>query len=76
MYFSMFGYKTNYTKVPNTKGRFSWNYVKTVGCDAQGSIPQYAIEAINAIFNTGITIWHNAAWVGDYTRDNRITGNG
>lgn len=75
-YFSMFGYKTNQVKTPNTTGRASWNYVKTVGCDAQGSIPQYAIEAINAIFNTGITIWHNAAWVGDYTRDNRITGNG
>lgn len=76
MYFSMFGYRTNYTKIPNTTGRLSWNYVKTVGCDVQGSIPQYAVEAINAIFNTGITIWHNAAWVGDYTRDNRIVGNG
>lgn len=75
-YFSMFGYKTNQVKIPNTTGRLSWNYVKTVGCDVQGSIPQYAVEAINAIFNTGITIWHNAAWVGDYTRDNRITGNG
>lgn len=75
-YFSMFGYKTNLVKVPNRTGRFSWNYVKTVGCDAQGSIPQYAIEAINAIFNNGITIWHNPAWVGDYSRDNRITGNG
>lgn len=75
-YFSMFGYKTNQVKIPNTTGRLSWNYVKTVGCDVQGSIPQYATEAINAIFNTGITIWHNPAWVGDYTRDNRIVGNG
>lgn len=75
-YFSQFGYATNLVKRPNTTGRASWNYVKTVGCDAQGSIPQYAIEAINAIFNTGITIWHNPAWVGDYTRDNSITGNG
>lgn len=75
-YFSQFGYSTNLVKRPNTTGRLSWNYVKTVGCDVQGSIPQYAVEAINAIYNTGITIWHNAAWVGDYTRDNRITGNG
>lgn len=75
-YFSMFGYKTNQVKTPNTTGRHVWNYVKTVGCDAQGSIPQYAIEAINRIFNNGITIWHNAAWVGNYTLDNYIEGNG
>lgn len=75
-YFSAFGYQTNTFKAPSTTGRASWNYVKTIGCDAQGSIPQYAIEAINAIFNTGITIWHNPAWVGDYTRDNSIIGNG
>lgn len=75
-YFSVFGYQINEIKTPNTTGRASWNYIKTIGCDAGGSIPQYAINDINTIFDRGLTIWHNPAWIGNYNLDNSIVGNG
>lgn len=71
-YFSMFGYKTNRMKVPNITGRANWNYVKTVGCNIIGDIPQGDLQAIKAMFNNGITIWHNSSTYLDYSQNNNI----
>lgn len=71
-YFSMFGYKTNRMKTPNITGRQNWNYVKTVGCNILGDIPQGDLQAIKAMFNNGITIWHNASTYLDYSQNNNI----
>ena len=58
-FFSMFGYKVNRVKIPNISGRANWNYVKTVGLNITGDIPQADMQKIKDIFDSGITFWHN-----------------
>lgn len=69
-YFSMYGYATHTTKVPNINSRPSWNYVKTHDAKIVGSVPFEDIERIKTAFNDGITFWHGD-YVGDYTRNNQ-----
>lgn len=71
-YFSMYGYLVNSVKVPNISGRLNWNYVKTVGCNITGDIPQGDLQAIKAMFNNGITLWHNPSTFLDYSQNNNI----
>ena len=70
-YFSMFGYATNRVKIPNTKNRPSWNYVKTQDIKIVGSVPFNDMAKIKTIYNNGVTIWHGD-WVGDYSRNNQV----
>lgn len=72
-YFDMFGYSTMSLKVPNTHSRPHWNYVKTVGCDIQGFLPQEAANVIKAVYDRGVTFWKNGDEVGNYTLDNSPT---
>lgn len=72
-FFDMRGYAVKAVKKPNIKGRRSWNYVKTVGCNIFGNIPNYALQDIKGLFDRGITFWHGD-FVGDYSRDNTIGG--
>lgn len=65
-FFTRFGYKVLESKVPNVTSRTNFNYLKTIECEVNGNIPNYANEGIQKIFNTGITLWHNDN-VGDYT---------
>lgn len=71
-YFDAFGYRIDDFKIPNITGRRNWNYVKTIGCNIHGDVPQIAIESIKQMFNTGVTIWHNANTFMDYSQDNSI----
>lgn len=71
-YFDAFGYKVNAFKIPNVVGRANWNYVKTIGCNLTGNVPQVAIEDIKRIFNTGTTVWHNTSTFMDYSQSNSI----
>lgn len=71
-YFTQFGYKVNTMKVPNITGRTYWNYVKTHGCNVVGDVPQGDIEEIKAMFNRGVTIWHNPTYFLDYSQNNTI----
>ena len=71
-YFSAYGYKVNTYKIPNITGRTNWNYVKTIGCNIVGDIPQTDIEKIKEIFNNGITLWHNPTTFLDYSQNNTI----
>jgi hypothetical protein len=71
-YLSMFGYKVNEVKIPNTEGRTNWNYVKTIDCNFEGDIPQMYLNKIKEIFNNGITLWHNASTFLDYSQSNTI----
>lgn len=71
-YFSMFGYKVNEVKIPNTTGRTNWNYVKTIDCNFEGDIPQMYLNKIKEIFNNGITLWHNGSTFLDYSQSNNI----
>lgn len=71
-YFSAYGYKVNEYKIPNRTGRLNWNFVKTAGCNITGDLPQSDIEEIKAMFNNGVTIWHNPTTYLDYSQNNNI----
>lgn len=71
-YFTMFGYKTNRTKTPNIYGRRYWNYIKTVGLNVTGDVPQTAITEIKRLFDNGITIWHEPSAFLNYNLTNSI----
>ena len=73
-YWDKFGYPVRRVKIPSTHNRPHWNYVKTVGCDAHGSIPTTAMSNIKAIHDKGITYWMNGDEVGNYLLDNRLKG--
>lgn len=70
-YFSMFGYLTNTVKLPNINNRPNWNYVKTIGANIEGNIPQNDLNTIKEMFNLGITLWHNTNTFLDYSQNNR-----
>lgn len=71
-YFSMFGYKVNRKKIPNFTGRTNWNYVKTLGFNCVGDVPEKDLEEYKSLFNNGITLWHNPSTFMDYTQNNNI----
>ena len=68
-YFGKYGYKVHRVKVPNIHTRESWNYIQTVGANIVGNIPQMFIDALEQLFNQGITIWHTTD-VGNYNLSN------
>ncbi len=68
-YFGKYGYKVHKVKIPNTHTRQNWNYIQTVGANIVGNIPQMFIEALEQLFNQGITIWHTTD-VGNYNLPN------
>lgn len=70
-YFTAFGYKVCRIKAPNITGRPSWNYVKTIGAQVSGNIPEYAETALKAMLNNGVTFWHTDD-VGDYSLNNSL----
>lgn len=70
-FFSMYGYAVNVVKVPEITNRPHWNYIKTVGCQINSSIPNIFANKIRSIYDNGITFWKNASEVGNYGLDNR-----
>ena len=70
-YFDMYGYLTNTLKVPNLNNRPNWNYIKTIGCNIIGDIPQNDLQTIKSMFDNGITLWHNTSTFLDYSQNNR-----
>ena len=69
-FFTMFGYATNRVKIPNISNRPHWNYIKTNGCTAIGSIPSDDMRSICSIYDSGITFWKNGDEIGNYSLDN------
>ena len=70
-YFDMYGYLTNTVKVPNINNRPNWNYVKTIGANILGNIPEDDLYQIRQFFDNGITLWHNTNTFLDYSQNNR-----
>lgn len=70
-FFDMFGYLTNTLKIPNINNRPNWNYIKTIGLNVEGNIPQEDLQAIKNIFDNGVTLWHNSNTFLDYSQNNR-----
>lgn len=71
-FFSMYGYKVNDVKIPNITGRTNWNYVKTIGANIIGDIPQEDLMKFRSIFDNGVTLWHNPSTYLDYSQSNGI----
>lgn len=72
MYFQMFGYKVNRVGKPNMRSRARWNYVKTVNSNVYGTIPFEDVQALNELFNNGLTIWHKENYMFQYDEINNI----
>lgn len=70
-YFDMYGYLTNTLKTPNLNNRPNWNYIKTIGANILGDIPQEDLQTIKQFFDNGITLWHNTETFLDYSQNNR-----
>lgn len=71
-YFTMYGYAQKKVMIPPTHNRSQFTYVKTIGCQGSGSIPNDDATAIDAIYNSGIRFWTTPANVGDYTVTNSL----
>ena len=80
-YFTRFGYQINETFEPEFTNRRSFDYLQTTGINITGkkesqqsiirhNIPDEDILELNAMFDKGITIWHNETTYGDYNVDN------
>ena len=70
-YFTMYGYKVNRLKQPQFTSRPHWNYIQTANADVGGNITADDAEKLQAIFNSGLTVWHIPSEFGTYTADNR-----
>ena len=82
-YFSLYGYAVKRVKRPNITSRESWNYIKTIGSNVSAqqwdgektvetSMCMNDLNAINRIFDNGITFWHDPEKLGDYSQNNSI----
>ena len=71
-FFSLYGYKTCLVKIPNITGRTYWNYIKTIGCNVEGDIPQEDLETIRSCCDAGITFWHDTTKMYHYELTNSI----
>lgn len=74
MYFQMFGYQVNTVKIPDFTTRYKWNYLKCVNTSTYGNVPFEDLQAINAMFNNGLTIWHDETFLYNYATSNPIKG--
>lgn len=71
-YFSMYGYKVNTLKQIAIHTRSNWNYVKTIGANIEGNIPQNDMQEIKQMFDNGVTFWHNTSNFLNYSVSNTI----
>ena len=71
-FFSMFGYKVNRVKIPNSNHRSRWWYIKTNEVNIDGAIPNKDMQIIKDSYNKGITFWRNASEIQNYNLSNDI----
>ena len=74
-YFTAYGYCINEVKNPSNsmKTRPNWNYIETREINIAGDLPDDDLNALKAMFNSGVTLWHNPATFGDYSQNNAPT---
>lgn len=77
-FFTCFGYAIHEVKIPNITSRTEWNYIKTKGCTLKPNsnsshfLPMEAERTISAIYDKGITFWHNPLHIHNYSLTNSI----
>lgn len=70
-YFDMYGYRVDRMEVPTRRTRKYWNYIKCALFNADGNkVPDVYFDTIKAVFEMGITFWHDPAHFLDYSQDN------
>ena len=74
-YFTMYGYAVNDMKNPHDSfnTRPNWNYIETREINIAGDLPDDDLNTLKAMFNSGVTLWHNPATFGDYSQNNAPT---
>lgn len=74
-FFTKYGWKVGRVKAPNLRTRTWYNYVKTVGASVNGVFCTDEREALERMFDNGVTIWHyrngTVKQYGDYTLENK-----
>lgn len=71
-YFDLYGYKTNKVKTPNVAHRQNWWYIKTVGANIVGNVPNDEMNKIKEAYNNGLTFWRNPSNFLNYSVSNGI----
>ena len=74
-FFTVFGYAQRCAGTPNITSRPYWNYIKLVNpsiTPINGGVPADDVSAIVKILTNGITFWHNANNIGNYSLDNSV----
>ena len=60
-FFSRYGYRVDRVGVPNIHQRTDYDYIKTRGANVGGAIPVSDKAVINALLDSGLTIWHDGS---------------
>ena len=72
-YFEKYGYAIRKMMTPRrVVERPHWQYLKTCGCSITGNLNAQDMQAIQAIYNNGITTWTTLNEVGHYELDNHV----
>lgn len=69
-FFDMYGYKLNRLMLPKIHARQNWSYIKTIGANVTGNIPNEDLTKIKSVFDKGVTFWINGDKIGDYSQPN------
>lgn len=71
-FFEMYGYQVDSLKMPHTRSRKYWNYLKVKNAAfINNGVPFNHITKIKQIYEAGITLWHDEE-IGNYERDNSV----
>lgn len=65
-FFSRYGYRVDRVGVPNISQRTDYDYIKTRGANVGGAIPVSDKAVINALLDSGLTIWHSGGTYGAF----------
>lgn len=71
-FFTMYGYKVNTLKIPETSSRQNWNYVQTIDINIEGPIPADDMQRLKKVYDEGVTLWHTTNHFMDYSQSNSI----
>ena len=71
-WFDMFGYKTNRVKTPYVAHRQNWWYIKTIGANIVGNVPNDEMNKIKSAYDNGLTFWKNPSNFLNYSVSNGI----
>lgn len=73
-YLTRHGYNVSRVGKPLLRSRKRYNFVQTEGASIliTSAMPNEAVAALARIFDSGVTIWHNADYIGDYATTNEV----